>query len=94
MTITEAMQYNVIPIIFHSYESVTDIIEDNVNGILVKPFSTKEFAKKLSKLIVTPKEIEKFQQNIANSDIKEKFSIERISNQLENLFQKLIYASN
>ena len=94
MTITEAMQYNVIPIVFHSYESVTDIIEDNVNGILVKPFSTKEFAKKLSKLIDTPKELEKFQQNIANSDIKEKFSIERISNQLENLFQKLIYASN
>ena len=94
MTITEAMQYNVIPIVFHSYESVTDIIEDNVNGILVKPFSTKEFAKKLSKLIDTPKELEKFQQNIANCDIKEKFNVERITNQLENLFQKLSHASN
>ena len=94
MTITEAMQYNVVPIVYHSYESVTDIIEDNVNGILVKPFSTKEYAKKLSKLIDTPKELEKFQHNITNCDIKEKFNVERIANQLENLFQKLNHAPN
>ncbi len=94
MTITEAMQYSVIPVVYHSYESVTDIIEDGINGILVKPFSTKEFAKKLSKLIEHPKELEKYQHNIANSDIKEKFNVERITNQLENLFQKLSHASN
>ena len=94
MTITEAMQYNVIPIAFHSYESITDIIEDDVNGILVKPFSTKEFAKKLSKLIEHPKELENFQHNIANCNIKEKINVERITNQLENLFQKLNHASN
>ena len=94
MTITEAMQYNVIPMVYHSYESVTDIIEDNVNGILVKPFSTKEFAKKLSRLIENPQDVEYFQQNIANCNIKEKFNIERIANQLEELFQKLSYGSN
>ena len=94
MTITEAMQYNVIPMVYHSYESVTDVLEDNVNGILVKPFSTKEFAKKMSRLIDNPQEVERFQQNIAKCDIKEKFNVEKIANQLENLFQKLNHASN
>lgn len=94
MTITEAMQYNVIPMVYHSYESITDILEDNVNGILVKPFSTKKFAKKMSRLIDNPQEVERFQQNIARCDIKEKFNVEKIANQLENLFQKLNYASN
>ena len=94
MAITEAMQYNVIPMVYHSYESVTDIIEDNVNGILVNPFSTKQFAKKLNRLIDNPQEVSRFQQNIASCDIKEKFSVERITNQLENLFHKLNHASN
>lgn len=94
MTITEAMQYNVIPMVYHSYESVTDIIEYNVNGILVKPFSTKQFANKLNWLIDNPQEVERFQQNIASCDIKEKFNVEKIANQLENLFQKLSYGSN
>ena len=94
MTITEGMQYNIVPIVYNSYESITDIIEDNINGILIKPFRTKEFAKKLTELINNPEKLEKIQHNIANCDIKEKFSVERITNQLENLFQKLSHASN
>lgn len=51
MVLTEAMQHGVVPMAFNSYSSVTDIIDDNVNGILVKPFDEKEYADKLIDLM-------------------------------------------
>ena len=47
MVLTEAMQHGVVPMAFNSYSSVKDIIDDNINGILVKPFDEKEYADKL-----------------------------------------------
>ena len=94
MVITESMQNNVIPIVYHSYESVTDIIENNTTGFLIEPFKTKNFADKLDELMNKTDLMETIQQNIKNCDIKEKFNVKKITDQLENLFQKLNYASH
>lgn len=51
MVLTEAMQHGVVPMAFNSYGSVTDIIDDNVSGFLVKPFDEKEYVDKLIDLM-------------------------------------------
>ena len=50
MVITEAMAYECIPVVFDSYESLHDIIKDNVTGIIAKPFSIQEMSTKLSSI--------------------------------------------
>jgi glycosyltransferase involved in cell wall biosynthesis len=47
LVLTEAMQHGVVPMAFNSYRSVKDIIDDNINGILIKSFDEKEYADKL-----------------------------------------------
>lgn len=89
MVLTEALQYNVIPIAYKSFESIDDIIINEINGFLVKPFSTKLYVKTLSKLISDKKYRESVHINIKKDNIVEKFSVERIANQWEELFNKL-----
>ena len=47
MVLTEAMTFGAVPVAFNSYAAITDIIDDGKNGLLVPPFSHKEFAGKL-----------------------------------------------
>lgn len=47
MVLVEAQSCGCVPIAFDSYASVCDIIEDGVNGVLVKPFDLQEYADKL-----------------------------------------------
>lgn len=89
MVITEAMQHCVIPVAYNSYESITDIIDDGINGFLIKPFCTRLFANKIMELIEDQKLLEQIQQNIINDDIKKKFCISNIANKVENLFKSL-----
>lgn len=51
MVLVEAMSRGCVPMAFDSYASVRDIIDDGVNGILVKPFSIGEYSRKLIGLI-------------------------------------------
>lgn len=51
MVLVEAMSRGCVPMAFDSYASVRDIIDDGVNGILVKPFSIGEYSRKLIELI-------------------------------------------
>lgn len=87
--IQEALQYNVIPIAFNSFESLDEIIDNGINGFLIKPFSTKLYAKTLIRLINDNKYREFIHCNIKKDNIVEKFSVERIANQWEQLFNKL-----
>ena len=47
MTLTESLQYCVVPIARDSYLSLHDIISDGDNGYIVDPYSTKVFAEKV-----------------------------------------------
>lgn len=44
------MQYGVIPIAFNSYLSVTDIIDDGVNGLLVDAMDVDKYVEALVSL--------------------------------------------
>ena len=51
LALVEAMQHGVVPIAFNSYLSVTDIIDDKINGYLVRPFDINEYGNTLAKLM-------------------------------------------
>lgn len=76
MVLTEAMQCGAVPIAFNSFASVTDIIEDGRNGILVKPFSIRHYVKELRRLMDNPDLLNRMAAN-AKQDI-EKYSVEKV----------------
>lgn len=87
MVLSEGMMYGCVPITFNSYASITDIIDDKNDGIIIKAFDIKEYAKRLSELMtddITRLKIAKK----AHGKIKN-FSIENIIVSWENLFKKL-----
>lgn len=83
MVLTEAMQCGAVPIAFNSFASVTDIINHGSNGILVKPFSIKQYEKELRKLMDNP-DMLKIMSERAYKDIQ-KFSIENIVDMWEKI---------
>ena len=51
MALVEAMSVGCVPVAYKSFKSITDIIDDGINGILVKPFKENEYILKLIKLM-------------------------------------------
>ncbi|MDI9257705.1 glycosyltransferase [Flavobacterium sedimenticola] len=51
MVLVEAQAYGVVPIAFHSFSSVSSIIEDDKNGVLVHPFDLESYIEKLAALL-------------------------------------------
>lgn len=43
MVLLEAMEYGCVPIVYDSFTSVHDIIENGKNGLIIKPYSTKKY---------------------------------------------------
>lgn len=86
MVLTEAQQYGVVPIAFESYESIHDIIINERNGILIKPFSIKDYAKTLLHLMNDSS----YRNYLAENALKDsqKFSLDEIGSQWLKLFQK------
>ncbi|MHC1704328.1 MAG: glycosyltransferase [Tenuifilaceae bacterium] len=87
MTLIEAMQYGVVPIAFNSFLSVTDIIDDKVNGCLIKPFDINEYVKSLSKLMSSKEELESYSK-AAEQRVK-RFDLSIIGEQWLNVFKEL-----
>lgn len=86
MVLIEAMQCGTVPIAFNSFASVTDIIDNGRNGILIKPFSIKEYEKGLRRLMDNPA-ILKQMSEYAQQDI-EKYSVENVVDKWEQLFKE------
>jgi len=51
LVILEAMSSYCVPISFNSFASVSDLIDDSVNGILINSFDVPQYAKKLEQLM-------------------------------------------
>lgn len=51
ISLIEAMSRGVVPVAFNSYLSVTDIVDDKVNGFLATPFDIQEYAEILASLM-------------------------------------------
>lgn len=87
IVLVEAMQYGVIPFAFDSYKSVFDIIDNNLNGIIIKSFSKEEYISKLNYLMNNEDDARLLAEN---SMLKSKdFSLEIIGNKWISLFNSL-----
>lgn len=91
MVITEALQNEVIPIAFDSYEAVWDIIQDNYNGFIVKPFSLIQYRKILQNLMLDSKFRDQIRHNIRIQNKKNnKFDRKQIASQWDKLLKNII----
>jgi glycosyltransferase involved in cell wall biosynthesis len=89
LVLSEAQNYNVFPVLFNSFPSANDIIKNNINGILIKPFDIKSYIKNLENLMLNYEEKSKtFNLELQNN--VNRFSINTIGNQWLNLFKKLL----
>ena len=63
ISLVEGMSRGAIPFAFNSYASVSDIIENNVDGFLIDPFDVEEYANKLSYVASSKINLKKFSSN-------------------------------
>lgn len=87
MTLTEGMAYGCIPFTFNNYGAASDIIDDGINGCLIKAFDKKTYASRLSCLMSDKNK----REEMSKSAIKkvQAFSVENIVNKWEELFNMI-----
>ena len=84
LTLTEAQQFGVVPIVMNSFPSLHDIIINDFNGIIVPNNDTKAMCIALTDLITNQKKREYLAQN--GLYYVNKFSVKNIAQEWENLF--------
>lgn len=87
LTLTEAQQFGVVPLAFHSYASLTDIITDGENGYVIPELDIKQYTQKL-KLLMQDEAKRRVMAKKAIESSKE-FQIENICEEWMKLFQSL-----
>lgn len=88
MVLTEAQQCGVVPVAFESFASVTDIIQNGKNGILIKPFDIKEYIQKLD-FLMSNEETRMTMAKNAMTSVR-KFDVANVADQWEKLFDELM----
>lgn len=86
LTLTEAQQMGCVPIAFKSYKSLTDIITDNYNGIIIEECNIDKYIHYLHKMMIN----DKYRESMAINSIEsaKRFSKTRIGNMWINEFKK------
>lgn len=84
LTITEAQQFGVVPVAFDSYPSLHEVIENNVNGIIVKNGRTDLYVEAVRNMML---DVE-MRNRLAESAIKKvrRFSAEQVVKQWLSIF--------
>jgi len=85
MVLMEAMTFGTVPVIFNSFAAATDILDEGKTGILVPPFSLKEYVRKLS-LIMSDDHLRMRMSQSCINGVK-KFDVKRIVDQWEDVFR-------
>lgn len=87
MVLTEAMSNGVVPIAFNTFPSVSDVVDDGVNGVLVEPYNIKKYAKAIAQLI----DNQHLRESLAMNALKKMqlFTPSHIVANWLNLFHKL-----
>lgn len=86
MTLTEAMQFGCVPVVYNSFEAVADIVKPGVTGELVTPFNQKEFESKMRRLMSDSSYLNQLSAN-AFQYVK-KYDVSNIINQWIKLFNE------
>ena len=90
MSLIEGMSFGCVPVAFSNYAAVWDIIDDDINGCLVKPFDIKLYATRLAEIMSNEgKRIDMARQALEKSKI---FDIENIVDKWEALFKSVYNA--
>ncbi len=87
LVITEALQSAAVPIAFDTFASLHDIIEDGTNGYIISDGDRRAFADKLQLLMADPDTRRRLAEQ--GLSVIEKFSIENITHQWNELFETL-----
>lgn len=87
MVLVEAINFGVVPVAFQSFNSITDIITDKKNGILVNPFSVDEYVNKLSNLMKSSENLKSMASNAINDS--RKFALTTVGEKWFQLFDML-----
>jgi len=87
MVLTEAMNFGVIPVLYNSFASAMDIVEDWKTGVLVPPFSRSRYVYALKKLMKD----EDLRKKISSECLQSvrKHDLNSVANQWESLFSHL-----
>lgn len=87
MTLVEAQQYGVVPIVMDSYKSLHDIIKNQENGIIIPDNDLDKFVNELKNLMCDDNL--RRQLAVNGSETCKKFSVNTIVALWENLFRTL-----
>ena len=87
LVLVESMAYGCVPMAFESFETVTDIVNNGVDGVLVPPFEIKEYAEKL--MFLMDDEDKRKEMSEKAVEKSKEFYIEKIMPQWVDLIEKL-----
>lgn len=86
LVLTEAMSYGCVPVVYDTYETLHDIVDDKYNGYIVKAVSYKEMAKCIYDSI---RKDDFVKISTAAQKKVERFSLESTVDKWENLLKSL-----
>lgn len=89
MVLVEASAYGCIPVVFNSYASAKDVVQDGINGILVPAFNKKAYADSVLKLIRN--EHERKHLSAAAKENAGSFSLEHIGGKWLQMLETIIF---
>lgn len=84
MVLVEAQAYGVVPIAFNSFSSLSSIIEDDANGVVIPPFDLTDYIEKLSLLLQN--DSKRLQMALYGQQTVGKFMPDIIAQEWLNLF--------
>lgn len=89
LVLIEAMSQGMACISYDCISGPSEIIDSGINGLLIDNQNKEEMIENLKNLIVDDKLRNKLRQNSIKS--LDRFSIDNIGNQWEDLFKKIVY---
>lgn len=87
MVLPEAMVNACVPICFDSFGAASEIIDNNINGYLITPFSIRKYALKLSEIMSNEKCLVKMGKSAQEK--VELFSIDKIISRWDELLREI-----
>lgn len=87
MTLVEAQSYGVVPIVMNSFSSVSEIITDRYNGLLIKDNDIKAFSKGILELAKSTELREEMARN--GIETVKRFDVKLIADKWMRLFESL-----
>lgn len=88
IVLVEAERSGAVPIAFDSYPVAKELIDNGVNGILIRPFDEDEYSKQLAKLMSNPVLLNTM--SIAGIEKSKNYTVDKIMSQWMTLYNDLL----